>query len=65
MNVEGLEFVARAFEELVLELHPVEAQRVQETLEHIHKHQDCERHRTEHHEHYNELNPLACPTYLP
>ena len=55
MNIEGLEFVTRAFEELVLELHPVEAQSVQETLEHIHKHQDCERNRTEHHEHHDKL----------
>jgi hypothetical protein len=38
VNIEGLEFVTRAFEKLVLELHPVEAQSVQETLEYIHKH---------------------------
>jgi len=55
VNIEGLEFVTRAFKKLVLELHPVEAQSVEETLEHIHKHQDCECNRAEHHEHRDEL----------
>jgi len=38
--------VACPFEEFVLELDPVESQRVQETLEHIHTHQhrDSDRH---------------------
>jgi hypothetical protein len=35
----GLINITRAFKELVLELDPVESQRVQEALQHIHTHQ--------------------------
>ena len=37
-----LEFVAISLVELVLELHPVETERVQEALEQIHAHEDAE-----------------------
>ena len=40
---EGYKLLPLTFVKLVLELHPVEAKCVQETLKHIHHHQDCER----------------------
>ena len=34
--------VAVCLVELALELHPVQAERVQETLEHVHAHENCQ-----------------------
>merc|ERR1719174_2745081 len=41
-ELEGLEGVPVALEELALELHPVEAEGVQEALEHVHPEQDTD-----------------------
>jgi hypothetical protein len=45
---ERNESVALAFEEFVLELHPMQSKAVQEALHHIHEHEHKECNRCEH-----------------
>ena len=50
IDCEGSKCVATSLVELTLELDPVQAQRVQEALHHIHAHHHANCHRSEDHE---------------
>ena len=53
---KGLEPVSLSLVELVLELDPVESERVEEALHHVHAHQHSKRCRSPHHVPHHYLN---------